>query len=145
MTSSSWLLPLVLALCWSCTSKCELNDDVRLFAGDTARDCGTAGATEDRSKVDGCVADAFTDGAPFIARYERMGVDSKVVIAVAANTEGRVKLFQWDSAPCGGTGCDPVTDVQSCEGPALSEQTSEDPQALPITCEDVGLPQRICG
>ena len=145
MTPRSWLFPLLAWLCFGCADECALDDDVRLFAGDSARDCGSVGPTDDRAKVDGCVADAFEAGAPFIARYQRAGEDSKLVSAVAGNTEGTIKLFQWDSAPCGGPGCDPVTDVQSCEGPALTEQTSEDPLALPITCDRVGLPQRICG
>jgi hypothetical protein len=145
MTASKWLLLLLAGACFACSDQCELNDDLHLFAGEAARDCGSVGLDDDRAKVDGCVADAFDAGAPFIARYEQQGVDSKVVMAVAANTEGKVKLFQWDSAPCGGTGCDAVTDVRSCEGPALSEETSDDPLALPITCERVGLPQRICG
>jgi hypothetical protein len=146
MTPSKWLLLLALGSCSACSAdQCELDDDLRLFAGDGARDCGTVGFDDDRAKVDGCVADAFDAEAPFMARYERQSTDSKVIMAVAANTEGKVKLFQWDSAPCGGPGCDAVTDVRSCDGAALSEETSEDPLALPISCERVGLPQRICG
>jgi hypothetical protein len=103
------------------------------------------GLDDDRAEVDRCVAEAFDAGEAFIARYEQQGVDSKVVTAVAADGDGNVKLFQWDSAPCGGPGCDAVTDAQSCEGPALSEETSDDPLALPITCDRVGLSQRICG
>jgi hypothetical protein len=145
MTPWKCLLPLLAASCWGCSDGCVLDDDVRLFAGQSARDCGTATAVDDRSKVDECVADAFEEGAPFIARYELVGTDSKVVSVVAANTDAKVKLFQWDSAPCGGPGCDAVTDVQSCEGPTLTEETSEDPLALPITCEAFGLPERVCG
>lgn len=146
MTPWKWHLLLAVSSCWACSEdQCELNDDLRIFAGDTARDCGTVGFDDDRAEVDRCVADAFESGAPFIARYERHGTDSKVVRAVAVNGDGKVKLFQWDSAPCGGTGCDAATDVQSCDGAALSEETSDDPVALPITCERVGLPQRVCG
>jgi hypothetical protein len=129
----------------ACQSQCKLDDDVRQFAGDSARDCGTIGALGDRADVDACVAEAFDAGEAFIARFERMGVDSRVVTAVASNTAGTVKLFQWDSAPCGGPGCDPVTDVQSCEGPSLNPETSSDPDALPISCESLGLPERTCG
>lgn len=145
MTAAKWRLLLLTAWCFACSDQCELNDDLRSFAGDSARDCGSVGLDDDRAEVDGCVAEAFDAGEAFIARYEQHGVDSKVVRAVAANSDGQVKLFQWDSAPCGGTGCDAVTDVQSCEGPALSEETSDDPLALPIICDRVGLPQRICG
>lgn len=145
MTLRLWTLPLCAALCWACSDSCELSDDLRLFAGDGARDCGVVEPADDRSQVDACVAEAFEAGVAFIARYERQGTDSKVITAVASNTEGTVKLFLWDSAPCGGPGCDPVTDVQSCEGPSLTQETSEDPNALPITCEDYGLTQRVCG
>ena len=113
-----------------CKSQCVLNDDVRLFAGDAARDCGSATNADDRGDVDACVAEAFEAGEPFIARYERAGVDSKVVTAVASNSDGRIKIFQWDSAPCGGPGCDPVTDVQGCSGPSLNPDVAEDPDAL---------------
>jgi hypothetical protein len=146
MTLWKCLLWLAVSSCWACSEdQCELNDDLLLFAGDTARDCGTVGLDDDRATVDACVIDAFESEEPFLARYERYGTDSKVVTALAANGDGEVKLFQWDSAPCGGTGCDAVTDVQSCDGAALSEETSDDPSALPVTCEQVGLAQRVCG
>jgi hypothetical protein len=136
------LAPLLLL---ACQSQCQLDDDLHQFAGESARDCGTAKVADDRASVDACVAEAFQAGAAFLARYERMGVDSKVVTALAANSAGTVKFFQWDSAPCGGPGCDPVTDVQSCEGPSLNPETSSDPNALPISCESQGLAQRTCG
>jgi hypothetical protein len=145
MTLRFWALPLCAALCWACSDSCELGDDLRLFAGDGARDCGVVEPADDRAEVDACVIEAFQAGVAFLARYERKGTDSGLIVAVAANTEGTVKVFQWDSAPCGGPGCDPVTDVQSCEGPSLTQESSEDPNALPITCESYGLAQRVCG
>ncbi len=139
------LAAVVIGICAGCSNECALNDDLRLFAGESARDCGSVAPDGDRADADACVAEAFDAGDPFIVRYERMGIDSKVISGLAANAEGTVKLFQWDSAPCGGPGCDPVTDVQVCEGPTLTEQTSEDPLALPITCERVGSSERVCG
>ena len=138
------LAPMACLLLGSCKSACVLDDDLRQFAGADARDCGTSGSAETRGPVDECAAEAFEAGEPFIARYERMGVDSKVVTAQASNSAGDVKVFQWDSAPCGGSGCDPVTDVQSCLEPSLNAETSEDPDALPISCEDFGLAERVC-
>jgi len=136
--SSLWAL--------GCSSNaCVLDDDLRLFAGDGALDCGTADASHDRADIDKCAADAFDGGKPFIARYARMGVDSKVVDAVGSNTDGKVKIFRWDSSPCGGDACSAVTDVQSCDGPTLNMETSSDPSALPISCASLGTPQRICG
>jgi hypothetical protein len=144
----TWLRVLLGCCCLTlvgCSTKCELDDDLRLFAGEAAHDCGSAENTEQRVAVDACVADAFETKHGFIARYPTQGEDSKLVTAVAGNSAGVVKLFQWDSAPCGGPGCDPVTDVQSCEAPSLTARTSEDPDALPITCESYGLAERTCG
>ena len=138
-----WLVPLACLMAWGCTSACVLDDDLRQFAGDDARDCGTTGSAETRGPVDECVAEAFEAGEPFIARYERMGIDSKLVTAQASNGQD-IKVFQWDSAPCGGPGCDPVTDVHSCLEPSLNAETSEDPDALPISCKKFGLPERLC-
>ena len=129
----------------ACQRECVLNDDVRLFAGSDARDCGSVAAGDDRSDVDACVAEAFEAGEPFIARYERPGASSKIVTAVASNSDGRIKIFQWDSAPCAGSGCDAVTDVQSCDGPTLNQDVAEEPDALPIVCAEQGLPERTCG
>jgi hypothetical protein len=128
-----------------CSSECTLDDDIHLFAGDGAIDCGTADESHDRAEVDQCATDAFGAGTAFIARYASQGTDSKLVTAVASNTAGKLKIFRWDSAPCGGSSCSAVTDVQSCEGPSVSMQTSADPSALPIDCESLGLAQRICG
>lgn len=149
MTMHRWLSALAcLALCpmvWGCQSECVLDDDVRQFAGGAARDCGTVQPDDERAAVDECVADAFEAGEPFIARYEHTSVDSKRVTAIASNSAGTIKIFQWDQAPCGGPGCDPVTDVQSCREPLLASETSEDPSALPIACGDTGVAERICG
>ena len=134
----------MVALC-GCSTDCELDDDLRLFAGEAARDCGTASTVEERATVELCVADAFEAEQAFMARYSSKGSDSELVTAVASNSVGVVKLFQWDSAPCGGPGCPPVTDVQSCDGPSLRAATSEDPLALPIECESYGPAERVCG
>ena len=124
--------------------ECDLTDDLRLFAGDGAIDCGTAGAGKERSEVDRCATDAFEARQAFFARYQATGTDSKLVVGIGSNTDGAVKIFRWDSAPCGGPGCDPVTDVQTCEEPSVLQQTSEDPNALPLECKTLGTPQRIC-
>ncbi len=146
MTRAAWLLCVVGLLACGCSSDCDLDDDVRLFAGDAAVDCGTADATHDRRDIDQCLLDAFDAGTAFIARYRQQGEDSKLETALAMNTEGKVKIFRWDSSPCGdGSSCSPVTDVQSCEGPTVAAQSSDDPNALPLACASLGLAQRTCG
>ena len=77
--------------------------------------------------------------------HEQRGVDSKVVTALASNSAGTIKTFQWDGSPCGGPGCDPVTDVQTCIGPTVNDQLSQNADALPIGCESFGLAERTCG
>ncbi len=145
MSRAAWLLG-VAVLALGCSSDCALDDDIRLFAGDGAVDCGTADATHDRSDVDKCAVDTFAAGTAFIARYQQQGTDSKLLTAVAMNTSGVVKVFRWVSSPCGGgSSCSPVTDVQSCDGPSVATQTSDDPSALPILCDSLGLAQRVCG
>lgn len=128
-----------------CSSDCALDDDMRLFAGDAALDCGTADETHPRQDIDACAIGAFEDGEAFIARYRQQGKDSRLVTAVAMNTDGKVKVFRWDSSPCGGGSCSPVTDVQACEGPSPEMSTSADENALPIACSSLGLAQRVCG
>lgn len=138
-----WLLPCLTAL--GCSSgDCELEDDLRLFAGDAAIDCGTSMTEEDRAGVDQCALDAFEAEESFFARYERTGTDSKLVQAVAMNTAGVVKVFRWDGSPCGGGSCDPVTDAQTCERPSSRLESRED-EVLPFECASYGLAQRICG
>jgi len=147
MNATCWLRGaglLSLALL-GCSSECDLDDDIRRFAGDAALDCGTANATLDRADVDTCATSAFEDGSAFIARYQQQGIDSKLLTAVAMNSAGQVKIFRWDSSPCGGgSSCSPVTDVQACQGPAVELASSEDPNALPLSCSSLGLAQRIC-
>ena len=138
---SSRFLLCCCSLALACQSECALDDDLRLFAGDDAIDCGSVAPGGDRSEVDSCATDAFEAGDPFIARYEQVGVERRLTLAVAGNSEGRVKLFRFDNAPCGSTSCDPVTDVQSCEGPSAAKVSSDEPDALPIECEELGLAQ----
>lgn len=128
-----------------CKSECVLDDDVRQFAGNDARDCGTVRPDDERAPVDDCVAEAFEAGEPFIARYEHQGTDSKLVTAVASNSVGTIKIFQWDQAPCGGPDCDPVTDVHACNEPSFNTEASQVPDALPIVCRSHGMPERTCG
>lgn len=143
MMRATWLLCLAGLAGLACSHDCALDDDLRLFAGDSALDCGTA--TEDRADVDACAIGAFDDGTPFIARYQQQGDDSQLLTAVAMNSAGTVKVFRWDSSPCGGGSCSPVTDVQTCEGAASATQTRDAANALPIECTSLGLAQRTCG
>jgi hypothetical protein len=148
MNASTWAVQgaslLGIALL-GCSSDCDPDDDLRRFAGDAAVDCGTADEAQGRADVDTCATAEFLAHGAFIARYRRQGTDSKLLTAVAMNSTGQVKIFRWDSSPCGGgSSCSPVTDVQACEGPGVELASSEDPGALPISCSSLGLAQRVC-
>lgn len=145
MTHAFWPVAVASLAVWGCSSDCNVDDDLRLFAGDAALDCGTADESHPRAAVDACASDAFDAGTAFLARYQAQGTDSRLLTAVAMNSAGKVKIFRWDSSPCGGGSCSPVTDVQACEGPSSSMMSSEDPNALPISCASLGLAQRVCG
>lgn len=127
-----------------CSSECDLDDDIRRFAGDGALDCGTAEDAQVRADVDTCATTAFEAGNAFMARYRQIGDDSQLLSAVAMNSAGQVKIFRWDSSPCGGGSCSPVTDVQACEGPAVELATNLNANALPIGCSSLGLALRVC-
>jgi len=126
-----------------CSShQCQLDDDLRLFAGDGAIDCGIAGVKTDRAAVDQCASEAFGAHKAFMARYADAD-GSKLVTAVASNSDGALKIFRWNS-PCGDSSCSSVTDVQECVVPTLKMMTSDDANVLPFDCGSLGLPERIC-
>ena len=127
MTFLARLSSLGCLLIFGCSSECVLDDDIRLFAGDGATDCGTADASHDRAEVDQCATDAFGAGTPFIARYAAMGFDSKLITAVAGNTAGKVKVFRWDSAPCGSSSCS----AGSAESPSSAATCVKPPSFVP--------------
>jgi hypothetical protein len=82
---------------------------------------------------------------PFIARYDRQGIDSQVISGLAGDSQGRVFFLLWDSAPCGGSGCNPVISEDICDGPSPDTSPTRDAaHTPPITC--VGLTSRgqIC-
>ena len=73
-------------------------DYLEALAGDGARDCAAeaiAGAT-------GCEADAFAAGTPFLAAYERQGIDSIAWSGKAVTADGRLFVVGFDSDPDGG-------------------------------------------
>jgi hypothetical protein len=125
---------LVASGCGSDAPKCALDPALAASAGPGATDCGLAPAGGDSSVVDACVLAAFSAVTPFVARYERQGIDSHVVQAIAGDSKGGVVFFFWDSAPCGGPDCGPKTTRATCENPSPNTDPSGTPQWLPLMC-----------
>lgn len=146
--SSWWLVLLCGAVAAACSSKptCDLAAHLRERAGSGATDCGHAVLGGDTTPVDSCVADAFNGGKAFIARYDRHGIDSKVVFGVAGDGKGNVTFLLRDSDPSGGSGADPVISGNQCNGPSLDTSANRDPFLTPpLSCTSTTSLGRTCG
>jgi hypothetical protein len=126
----------------ACSNDCVLDDDLTRFAGDGATDCGSVEVGKDRSKVDDCATSAFEAKHAFVARYQTQGEDTRVVTAVAMNTDGQVRIFRWASSSSGSGSA--VTDAQTCEEPMVGLKPG-DPSILPIGCGALAVAERTCG
>jgi hypothetical protein len=113
-------------------------------AGNEATDCGTAALGMSAAAVDACVVKAFDSGTPFVARYARQGTDSKIVLGIVRDQQGTVTFLEWDSAPCGGPGCDPVITALTCDGPAVDDSPTRNSNTAPITCASALAVGRVC-
>ena len=100
-----------------CSSECDLAKGLTARSGGGATDCGHAVLGTDASSVDACVVSAFENGTAFVAQYDRMGSDSKVVFGIAGDVNGQVTFLLWDGDPSGGSGVDPVISGNLCVGP----------------------------
>jgi hypothetical protein len=52
-----------------------------------------------------CITDAWRRRQPFYFSIEGTGVDSHIGHGLMGNADRQVKRFWYDSAPCGGPGC----------------------------------------
>src|SRR4051794_1198531 len=84
-----------------CSSECDLAKGLTARSGSGATNCGHALVGTDASPVDACVVNAFENGAAFVAQYDRMGIDSKVVFGIAGDVNGQVTFLLWDGDPSG--------------------------------------------
>jgi hypothetical protein len=71
-------------------------------AGPNAIDCGHVEIKEDKSKINSCVDAAIKTHSAFMARYERMGIDSRVMTGLAENQQGEFFTLLYDSDSSGG-------------------------------------------
>ena len=141
-----WLLTLSVVMVVGCSSECDLAAALKARSGGGATDCGDAVLGTDASPVDACVVAAFEKGTAFVAQYDRMGKDSRVVFGVAGDASGRVTFLLWDGDPSGGSGADPVISGNLCVGPAADSSSMRDPfLSPPLTCRSTTSLGRTCG
>ncbi len=140
-----WLLTLSVVVI-GCSSNCDLAKGLTARSGSDATNCGHAVLGTDASPVDACVVSAFEDGTAFVAQYDRMGSDSKVVFGIVGDVNGQVTFLLWDGDPSGGSGADPVISGTLCVGPAVDSSSMRDPfVAAPLTCTSTTSLGRSCG
>ncbi|MEO8212339.1 MAG: hypothetical protein ABI560_04065 [Myxococcales bacterium] len=115
-------------------------------SGGGATNCGHAVLRTDASPVDACVVSAFENGTPFVAQYDRMGTDSRVVFGIAGDANGQVTFLLWDGDPSGGSGAGPAISGNLCVGPSVDSSLMRDPfVASPLTCTSTTSLGRTCG
>jgi hypothetical protein len=140
-----WLLTLSVVVV-GCSSECDLAKGLTARSGGGAANCGHAVLGTDASPVDACLVSAFKNGTPFLAQYDRMGSDSRVVFGIAGDVNGQVTFLLWDGDPSGGSGADPVISGNLCVGPSVDSSSMRDPFiAPPLTCASTTSLGRTCG
>lgn len=102
-------------------------------SGAGAEDCGDVqpSGLQSRSTND-CVVRAFQARRPFHARFWKQGIDSQIADGIAADASGAVYIYWFDSAPCGGPGCEPRLDERRCQKPYIREA----PDGRRLACAD---------
>jgi hypothetical protein len=129
-----------------CSSPCDLRSGLTARAGGGATDCGHAVLGTDASPVDACVVTAFEGGMAFVAQYDRMGADSRVVFGIAGDASGHVTFLLWDGDPSGGSGADAVISGDLCLDPSVDSSSTRDPFVVPpLTCGSTTSLGRTCG
>ena len=129
-----------------CSSECDLAKGLTARSGGGATNCGHAVLGTDASSVDACVVSAFENGTAFVAQYDRMESDSKVVFGIAGDVNGQVTFLLWDGDPSGGSGVDPVISGNLCVDPSVDSSSMRDPfVAAPLTCTSTTSLGRTCG
>jgi hypothetical protein len=146
MTISGTTAVLSVLLAIGCSSQCDLSAGLAARAGSDATECGHAVLGADATSVDACVVTAFQRGKAFVARYDRMGTDSKVVFGIAGDASGRVTFLLWDGDPSGGSGAGAVISGDVCVDPVVDSSPSRDPfVSPPLTCTSTTSLGRTCG
>jgi hypothetical protein len=117
----------VVALCVTCVGQAGLSAQVgRLsieahiarLTGPNAVDCGRHGARtndgEAMTKSLNCGIDAAMRGKPFRIIKDEQGIDSLIAHGLLGRADGKILMFSYDSAPCGGPRCGELFETEPC-------------------------------
>jgi hypothetical protein len=74
----------------------------RLLAGPSGIDCGRVSRMADPASATECALRAQAKGKPFRVRYDEMGADSVVAVAMVRTPAGSLSVLNYDSDPSGG-------------------------------------------
>jgi hypothetical protein len=134
---TKWPLIIFALIGAGCASSrdCDLSSELHARAGEGATDCGYASVAEPTTAVDACIVAAFNERRAFFARYDRQGIDSKIVSGIAGDASGKVTFLLWDGDPSGGSHAHPTISGSVCVDPAVASTAQEDPYAVgPLAC-----------
>lgn len=122
---------------------CNLDTYVAALAAAVAIDCGSVRLHEDAAAEAACVDIALASDAPFIARQQLQGIDSRVELAFVVDRYGVVQRLFYDSNVCGAAaceqGCGPSVTVAACSRPRLGAR----PEQALVDC-DPGEAATLC-
>ena len=113
----------IVALPGCSTHRTGLAFHVDRAAGEPATDCGTFRfgmfephelTSAQAAQAAECVARARSGREPFKVVLEGPGIDSHLATGVLAGRDGVVRLFNYDSAPCGGPRCRERFSLEPC-------------------------------
>jgi hypothetical protein len=113
----------IVALLGCSTHRSGLTFHLDRATGVPATDCGTFrlgmferhGLTSSQAaKAAECVARARSRREPFKVVLEGPGIDSHLATGLLAGRDGAVRLFTYDSAPCGGPRCHERVSLGAC-------------------------------
>jgi len=80
-----------------------------------------------------CARQAIQARQPFWTFVERRGIDSFVAHGLLRTAEGEMRYFYYDSAPCGGPGCEGELTLELCASPSVKPATP-DGEAPDFSC-----------
>jgi hypothetical protein len=114
--------------------------------GKAAVDCGTFPGqpyrtarplpSADLTQVSQCMATAWKEHKSFFYAVDGSAIDSWVATGLVGTEKGAIKVFWYDSAPCGSVRCDESFETFACPAPGASGVV--DPLQR---CADAKMPQ----
>jgi hypothetical protein len=101
---------------------------IRAFVGPNPEKCGELHAPVSRPellKSLECAREASRKKRTVVVFLEMPSIDSRIVSGLLGTTDGRMFLFSYDSAPCGGPHCEARFLIERCHAPEVTGPGSE--------------------